>query len=125
MAKCEFFEKSLFARIISELSSLRVKLQFLLGRPLIYGINTAVWRDAFFRVGGFPEVPSEDIEFSKRIRKVGKVIYVESISVETSLRRFLKEGAAKTILYYAGRDFVSLFSGKISPPKFLEYREVR
>ena len=48
-----------------------------------------VRREAFFRVGGFPEQPlMEDLELSRRLRRIGR-ISIARASVRVSGRRFL------------------------------------
>ncbi len=69
-------------------------------------------RELFDRLGGYREdVPFEDVDFYKRLRKVTKPKILKSATV-TSSRRFLKTGCLRqkginvflTVLYVAGID---------------------
>jgi len=72
-------------------------------RSRLTGIATGdqalfVRRDAFDAVGGFPEQPlMEDIELSKRLRRVGAPACLRA-KVRTSGRRWDRRGAWRTIL---------------------------
>lgn len=56
-----------------------------------------VRRDVFENMGGFPQQDlMEDIEFSKRLKHLGKVACLREV-VETSSRRWEKHGVFKTI----------------------------
>ncbi len=49
-------------------------------------------RGAFYRVGGFPEIPlMEDLEMSRKLRQAGRLVRV-ALRVTTSSRRFLERG---------------------------------
>ena len=69
-----------------------------------------VRREVFRRIGGYAEIPlMEDIEFSRRLKRVGRLACLRS-TVTTSARRWQRHGAARTILlmwalrllYYCG-----------------------
>ncbi|RMG91451.1 MAG: glycosyltransferase [Zetaproteobacteria bacterium] len=69
-----------------------------------------VRRDVFVHLGGFPEQPlMEDIEFSRLLKKQGKIACLRR-TVTTSSRRWEKDGIMRTIalmwwlrlLYYLG-----------------------
>ena len=54
-------------------------------------------RDIFHRLGGFPELElMEDIEFSRRLKRAGKVACLRD-RVTTSARRWQRDGVFKTI----------------------------
>jgi len=56
-----------------------------------------VRRSAFDRLGGFPDQPlMEDIEFSKRLKRVGRVICLRD-RVATSSRRWENNGIIRTV----------------------------
>ncbi len=63
--------------------------------------NFAVRRDAFFKIGGFHKnlTFGEDIDLSFRLRKIGKVDFVDSIFILTSARRY-KKNLPKAVVYY-------------------------
>ncbi|HKI62056.1 MAG TPA: TIGR04283 family arsenosugar biosynthesis glycosyltransferase [Mariprofundaceae bacterium] len=57
-----------------------------------------VHRDVFERMGGFPDQPlMEDIEFSRRLKREGKIICLTQKLVNSS-RRWEKHGLIRTIL---------------------------
>ncbi len=57
-----------------------------------------VRRDAFARVGGFPDQPlMEDLEIVKRLRRVGQFVLFP-VAVTTSARRHQQTGIARTLL---------------------------
>lgn len=79
----------------------------------------------FSLLGGFADVPlMEDIEFSSRLKTMGKIVFVRP-PIRTLPRRWLKEGAVYTTL----RDWsialsFSLF--RVPPQRLLKhYRDIR
>ena len=73
------------------------------GRSRLTGIATGdqaifVTRDAFARVGGFPDIPlMEDIAFSSAMRRIARPACLAE-KVTTSGRRWEKHGVWRTIL---------------------------
>ena len=80
-------------------------LKNLLGNPELSGCNLCVRRDAFYEVGGFKDMPSEDMELSVALRelarrkKVGKIRYMRNPKVLVSARRIEKIGFINTFVY--------------------------
>jgi rSAM/selenodomain-associated transferase 2 len=74
------------------------------GRSLLTSIGTGdqalfVRRSAFERVGGFPDMPlMEDVELSRRLKRVDGPCAVISEPVITSYRRWQQRGAIRTIV---------------------------
>ena len=69
--------------------------------PMFHGFNICVRKNAALEVGGFVHALSgEDYNIGKKLKKIGKVVYVP-VDVETSARRLLKN-PIKTLLYYGG-----------------------
>ena len=72
-------------------------------RSRLTGISTGdqcqfVRREIFEQFGGFPEQPlMEDVAFSKRLKRVGRIVCLRD-KVTTSSRRWEQHGALKTIL---------------------------
>jgi GT2 family glycosyltransferase len=57
-----------------------------------------VRREVFFALGGFPELElMEDIELSRRLKRVGKIACLRE-RVQTSARRWQRDGVLRTIL---------------------------
>jgi len=72
-------------------------------RSRLTGISTGdqcqfVRREIFEHLGGFPEQPlMEDVEFSKRLKRAGRIACLRD-KVTTSSRRWEQHGTLKTIL---------------------------
>ncbi|CAN5459663.1 TIGR04283 family arsenosugar biosynthesis glycosyltransferase [soil metagenome] len=64
---------------------------------VLYGDQSVfVRREVFRRMGGFREIPlMEDVEFSGRLRKEGRLVMLEPV-LETSMRRFREDGYWRT-----------------------------
>jgi hypothetical protein len=82
-------------------------------------------RKVFEQIGGFADIPfMEDIEISRRLKRIGKIIFVRP-PIKTSPRRWLKEGLVFTTM----RDWaiaVSFAFLNISPNRLVKYyKEVR
>lgn len=91
----------------------------------IYGDQAMfVRRDVFNQLGGFADMPlMEDLEFSKRLRKVGKTVVLPG-PVVVSARRWQKQG----IVFSTVRNwcFVVLYHLGVSPERLARwYRIVR
>jgi glycosyltransferase involved in cell wall biosynthesis len=79
-----------------------VRISILFGKPCIVGSNFAVRASALRKSGGFDEnlVTYEDWELSNRLKKYGKIRYVESAYVRTSARRVILWGMWRYFMYY-------------------------
>jgi len=88
-------------------SVLFVKLSILLGRPSIVGLNFAVRRDAFRKVGGFNNkfITYEDWDLSLRLRKAGNIRFMDDAVVQTSTRRIKAWGVFGFFTYHIGNIF--------------------
>jgi glycosyltransferase involved in cell wall biosynthesis len=100
-----------------------VKASIMLGRASMIGSNFAVRRDVFKRVGGFREdlKTYEDWELSERLRKAGRVAYVDQAVAYTSTRRVHSWGVLRYSMYHAGNVLRYLFTRR---PK-TDYKPVR
>ncbi len=85
-------------------SILFVKLSVLVDRPSIVGLNFAVLRSAYEKVGGFdPNLATyEDWDMSLRLRKAGRIAYLDDALVYTSVRRVEKWGIHGFFAYHVG-----------------------
>jgi len=83
-------------------SVLLVKSSILFGRPSIVGSNFAVRRSIFEKVKGFNEkyLTYEDWDLSLRIRKLGRIAYLDGAVVYTSVRRVKAWGVSGFFLYH-------------------------
>ncbi len=67
-------------------------------RGMVYGDSgLAVGADLYRRAGGFAEIPLfEDVDLSKRIRRLGPIRLVESATLVISARRWKEEGLLRS-----------------------------
>lgn len=81
-------------RVIGALISLRSRIsRTATGDQAIF-----VRRDVFDRLGGFPQLElCEDLEFSRRLKRAGRVACLRS-RVTTSARRWNRDGVVRTVL---------------------------
>jgi glycosyltransferase involved in cell wall biosynthesis len=77
--------------------------------PLFWGASCAFRTNAFWKIEGFDEklLTSEDHDISLRIRKIGKVVFDDSIRAFTSHRKFL-ENESKAFFFYI-KDILEYF----------------
>lgn len=75
----------------------------------IPGVNMAVKKEAYNKVGGFRKNYNyyEDLDLSLRLRKIGKTVFLKNLVVITSYRRYAKDGFFKTVFNYM-RDYCRL-----------------
>lgn len=80
-----------------------------------------VKKDAFERVGGFPEVPiMEDVLFTQQLRKMGQTVVLPD-KIMVSARRWKKKGIIKTTLLFIL--IIILFRLKVPPYKIKQFYE--
>ena len=111
---------SLFYRLIEGFINLRSRISKIsTGDQCLF-----VRRALFEKMGGFAELPlMEDIEFSKRLKRQGRVVCLKE-RVVTSSRRWEKKGVVKTILLMWKLRFFYWIG--ISPERLAElYRHAR
>ncbi len=84
-----------------------VKASMLLGRPSFIGSNFAIRKDAFWKVKGFNKdmMTYEDWDLSNRLRRCGRMRYLNGAVVHTSIRRISKWGVSGFFFYYIGNIF--------------------
>jgi glycosyltransferase involved in cell wall biosynthesis len=76
-----------------------------LDRPVLPGFNCVVRREAYFDVGGFPDVPNEDTAFSRTLGRKLATGYHPEVLVETSARRIAELGLTGTLVHYLRLDW--------------------
>jgi len=83
-----------------------------------------VKKDAFLKIGGFPEIPiMEDVLFTKKLRKYGKTVVLPD-KILVSARRWEKKGIIKTTLLF--NLVILLFWLKAPPSKIKQlYEDLR
>ncbi|MGC8479183.1 MAG: glycosyltransferase [Candidatus Micrarchaeia archaeon] len=81
-----------------------VKAALTLGKPSVVGSNFAVRRDAFFKIKGFNEnlITYEDWDLSTRLKKLGRIIFVNDATVFTSIRRIKTWGILGFFKFHFG-----------------------
>ncbi len=92
-------------------SVLFVKFTLWIGMPSIVGSNFAVRADTFRKVHGFdPELLTyEDWDLSNKLKKQGRIIYVEKATVKTSARRVVAWGVWGYFVYHVINMFMYNF----------------
>ena len=83
-----------------------------------------VRRSVFKQLGGYPEQPlMEDLEFSRRLKRVGRVVILSDV-IRTSSRRWDREGIWRTTL--RNQMLILLYFMGVSPSRLSSwYRPVR
>ncbi|HSG05607.1 MAG TPA: glycosyltransferase, partial [Nitrospiria bacterium] len=81
-------------------------------------------RDAFERLGGYPEIPlMEDLELGRRMKRAGRMVFL-SQPIRTSSRRWDREGVGLTTL--RNQVFVLLYFLGMDPARLARwYRPIR
>ncbi len=88
-------------------SILFVKLSILVGKPSIVGSNFAVKKSTFNKVHGFnPNLLTyEDYDLSDRLKKYGKIAYLNDAEVLASARRVMAWGVFGYFIYHVENMF--------------------
>lgn len=73
--------------------------------PVLPGFNCFVRREAYFAVGGFPDVPNEDTAFSRALGRKYATDYHPDVLVSTSGRRIAESGLTGTLYHYLRLDW--------------------
>ncbi len=76
--------------LLNFLGDIFQKITRLLNKDHVYGMNFAVRRSAFEKIGGYNLTlhTAEDVDLGYRIRKIGKIVFNPNMKVLTSPRRF-------------------------------------
>ncbi|MCK5660822.1 MAG: hypothetical protein KAH86_05630, partial [Methanosarcinales archaeon] len=68
------------------------------------GFNTCVRKKAYYQSGGYRNVLLEDVEFSRRVAKIGHTTIYSDMTIINSSRRLEGMGLIGSIYYYAQLD---------------------
>jgi len=69
------------------------------GYTHLCGANSAFRRDAFEEVGGYSDLSNaDDLEISKRLKPLGKIVFDKKIPVDYSVRRIRKMGLPNYVM---------------------------
>lgn len=100
--KIEVFILKYLALIVAYFSSI-------IGWDYLAGSNMAIRKTAFEKVGGMNIhlTTAEDIDIIKRVRKIGKVVFVPGAIVKYSMRRIRNWGYRKYFLFHTRNYFMS------------------
>lgn len=81
-----------------------VKLAIKIGKPSIVGSNFAISKKAFDKINGFNEklITYEDWDLSNRVKKYGKIKFIDDAVVYTSIRRVKKWGIWGFFKFHVG-----------------------
>jgi len=88
-----FLNSSLFYKLLGRFNTLFLLINRFFGNDQTVGMNFAVRKTAYDRIGGYnTNLPTaEDVDLGYRIRKVGKIVYMPQAVVRTSSRRLDKQ----------------------------------
>lgn len=119
--KLKFDSETVWMKICSYMSNLRVKL-----RKIAFGDQGIfITKELFEKMGGMPSLPiMEDLEFSLRLKR--KKYYFKQIDsyIITSSRRFLNKGIFKTMAQMQKLQLQYLLGRNIDDI-YREYRDIR
>jgi glycosyltransferase involved in cell wall biosynthesis len=105
-ASFKFLEESKKFLIPEKVTNSYFTFKSNLGVATLPGFNINIRRDTFQAVGGFKDVPLEDVDLSITLGRMGKTAYFSDFFVYTSARRLEKMGVLGTIKYYTEVDLV-------------------
>ncbi|MDE1850582.1 MAG: glycosyltransferase [Candidatus Micrarchaeota archaeon] len=88
-------------------SEIFVKLSIALGMPSIVGSNFAITKKSFDAINGFNEnlITYEDWDLSTRVKKLGKIDFLEDAIVYASVRRVKAWGIGHYFTFHVGNMF--------------------
>jgi len=103
----KFDDRAPALRAVEELSNAYLLAQGLRGKGEILGFNNAVRKGTFKHAGGFPNKPMEDRALGRKLRKLGRVVYLPEPKIITSARRLSKGGILRSAAYYANLSLIT------------------
>jgi glycosyltransferase involved in cell wall biosynthesis len=100
-------------KFIFKISNGILRLGSWIGYYHLCGANSAFNREAFIKIGGYSDLPySDDIEISKRLKPLGKIVFDKKIQLHYSIRRIKKLGLLKYIFTIFRNDFEVMVLGQ-------------
>lgn len=100
-----YYDASLFEKVLLEVGWwLSAPLAYRMSGYMIYGAHFIVRRTALEAAGGFNKdivFYGEDTDIARRLSRFGKTIFSMDFRINTSARRFLKEGIPHAMMTYA------------------------
>jgi len=120
-----YLEKGKIVHLGTELFLFFFKVFHKYYRPIIQGGNFVLKADVLMKVGGHNTdilFYGEDTDLAKRLSKVGEIKFLESMWIDSSFRRYEKEGIFNVIFKY----MINYFSIHIiNKPLTRSYQDVR
>jgi len=109
-------------RLLARFFTPYVRFTHLIGRPAVAGMNMAVRKSAFEKIGGFDLsfISCEDIDLFNRLMKVGRIKYCDA-TVFTSARRLIKWGYIRFLFFH----ITNVFRYNIERKAYAKYEAVR
>lgn len=107
-----FSEADNFLKLASNFGNFRTKIT-----KIFFGdFGIFVRKDIFEKIGGYDEIIFlEDLEFSKKLKKYGKLIQLEN-TITSSPRRYISKGKIKLTIVFTLACFLNIVGYR---PKFL------
>ncbi len=100
----EFSERSEQIKLAERVANKYFLMRDKLRSPTLPGFNTCVRREAYIKCGGYQNVLLEDVDFSRRITRIGSVRFFPHVKVVNSSRRLEVMGLLGTLYYYTQLD---------------------
>lgn len=110
----ELAETNWFYKLLAKFGyTFYVRLLFLFGKTIFTGMNFAISKEAFEKIGGINKrlLSNEDVDLGIRAGKVGKVVFARDLVVYTSARR-LEKSPLGFISHHTVNALGYLFFGK-------------
>ncbi len=100
-----------------------VKFTIQIGMPSVVGSNFAVRADAFRKVRGFDPklVTYEDWDLSMKLKKLGRIVFVDDAMVRTSARRVMAWGVWGYFLFH----FINMIMYNLFKTSRKHYKTIR
>lgn len=103
-SKFEFSEHSPSVKLAETIANQYFQVREKIINTTLPGFNTCVRKKAYYQSGGYHNVLLEDVEFSRRVAKVGNTTIYSDMTVINSSRRLEGMGLIGSIYYYAQLD---------------------
>lgn len=109
--KQSFYNTDILLSLLSMIGNLRTKIT----KTFFGDYGIFIKKKNYFQVGGFDEIPYlEDVEFCRKIKKLGKLVQINRYIV-TSSRRFNKKGKLRLTIVFVIVNVINIFGLR---PKF-------
>lgn len=103
-SKFEFSEHSPTVKFAEKIANQYFQMREKIITTTLPGFNTCVRKKAYYQSGGYRNVLLEDVDFSRRVAKVGITTIYSDMTIINSSRRLEGMGLIGSIYYYAQLD---------------------